>query len=130
MLRHHICSSYCLCIKEQKIRRADGTVGTDVKCRFFDIFKSNMHRVEGKHGYYVTAEQRPAISKERLRRNHKGVLAYEQRRILMLQLLKILLQLQIMYAATTARITLRVVLVFKPTKITRRFCQSSSQDVP
>jgi len=80
MLRHHVCSSYCLCIKEKKSRRQDGTVGSDVKCRFFDIWKSAMVRVEGKPGYYVTADHRPPTLCGKLRKNHKGVLVYDQMR--------------------------------------------------
>ena len=80
MLRHHVCSSYCLCIKEKKSRRQDGTVASDVKCRFFDIWKCTMVRVEGKLGYYVTADHRPPTLCGKLRRDHKGVLVYDQKR--------------------------------------------------
>lgn len=77
MIRHHICTSYCLVVPASKRRRADGTVSREMKCRFFDVAKSNMVQVEGKRGYYVTRAHRPNQSRGRLYRNHKKILQYD-----------------------------------------------------
>ena len=77
MLRQHICSDYCLARVGSKRRRADGTVGRDVRCRFFGVPKARMGRVEGRRGHYVLQRDRPGAKRCRLFKNHKGVLSFQ-----------------------------------------------------
>lgn len=77
MLRQHICSGYCLSKVGSKRRREDGTVKSDMACRFFGMPKQRMGRVPGKKGFYILKGDRPGAKHGRLYKNHKGVLTYQ-----------------------------------------------------